>query len=201
MKRDKCNECGTARATIGESGVVGKSVYHRDWCMPCYNDSKQVGPRRKHGQELKSRTSINEIALEVSTMAPRKKTNGESATVALTFNGLTASEAKTLLELVHGKKMSKGPKKTTEEEEESEDEEESEEENEDEEESEEEDEPKVTFLQVKKLVDLHGEKQPKKMKALLAGFKLKSTAELKAAKKKWPAVMKKIKASFGKKGK
>lgn len=71
-----------------------------------------------------------------------------------------------------------------------------EEEDTEEEESEEEEEETVSFTQVKKEIDRYGDKKPKAMKALLASFKINSTAELKTSKKKWAPVYKKIIATF-----
>jgi len=47
---------------------------------------------------------------------------------------------------------------------------------------------------VKATVNAYGNKKPKAMQALLASFGFKGTAELKASKKKWEPVYRKIKA-------
>lgn len=56
----------------------------------------------------------------------------------------------------------------------------------------------VTFAQVKNLIDKYGEKNAKKMKAILASFKVDSTAVLKKSKKKWAPIKAKILATFKK---
>jgi hypothetical protein len=99
-------------------------------------------------------------------------------------------------------KFSSGPESEEAEEEQSEEEETEEEEESEEEESEEEEEEtdeNVSFNDVKAAIDKYGEKKPKAMKTLLASFNLKSTIELKKAKKKWAPVLRKINATFGKK--
>lgn len=83
--------------------------------------------------------------------------------------------------------------------EEDEDEEETEEEESEEESEDDEEEESVSFADVKRAIDKHGDKKPKEMKALLSGFNIKSTAELKTNKKKWGPVLKKINSTFSKK--
>ncbi len=60
-----------------------------------------------------------------------------------------------------------------------------------------EEEDTLTFDKVLDVVNEYGSSYPKEMKAILAGFGLKSTKELKTAKNKWAAVFKKVSAKLG----
>lgn len=59
-------------------------------------------------------------------------------------------------------------------------------------EDEEDAEPTVSFDEVKAAINKYGQKNPKNMQLILAGFNIKSTKELKAAPSKWEVVLMKI---------
>lgn len=63
-------------------------------------------------------------------------------------------------------------------------------------ESEEEEESGVTFDQVKAVINKYGEKKPDEMRAILAGFNVKSTKQLADLPAKWEPVYNKVQAKL-----
>jgi len=54
----------------------------------------------------------------------------------------------------------------------------------------------ITFAEVKAAIDRYGDRKPKDMAAVLAGFNVKSTRELKETPKKWEPVYRKVMAKI-----
>lgn len=66
----------------------------------------------------------------------------------------------------------------------------------DEDEADEEEEPGVSFADLKASITKYGEKSPKDMKAIYAGFNVKTIQELKTKPAKWEAVYSKVQAKL-----